>query len=1537
MKHIARQLLCLLLAVCLCAGMICVTTAASTEELPPMGSLARKVVDSCEYTLDLGNWSTVASEGGAGHLQGICTDDEGNYLYASFTNMLVKVDMHTGRIAGTVTGLAAGSISSGAHIGDICYYDGKIYGSLEYKASERWYICVFNGDKITEMDMPYTTPGVMYGLYVPQVGDDFRNELTAGEHSNSAASMGHRYGTGGIDGITFGTLPGRGYDTNGDGTVDQSTGDKRYMIVTYGPYGNAQRYDNENFVFLVYDPENITSDNLLPFTEDLLTQDYTENQKLFYKHKLFCYAGNQTYGVQQLEYDEKTGDLWLECYDRPSGSEFPGTSRYVIDGSVPLYMDTVEVGQSVTGDAAGFVTQAEAKATAACYTDYEDADSDGDKTEQETGWHMTLKCLCGSGKTLQNDHTAQTYGKTGKACKICGKGSQFSTGLRSLGNDYFYGATSGSTEVNGKTYQWGTASLYRLNRDTYIFEKLTEPARLLMSYTMDAADTYEKDGKVYLKDASGNGHDALVEGTYAAIGQGGKENTALGFCGDQYGSVLDRVAVTAEGMKYINDAVEDTYSYSFWLKNDVEMDRFTPIIGMYRDETLQKGLYDAVFEWRYRTSPTVISHVNTGSPVYETFADGKSYITKPGTSGGDGSTYVIGYWPEPEKAGIGKWTHWVVVKSGSNVVTYQNGVQVNSANRANNTKDDILSAFEIGGYINRNWIDSNVRTRLTGLVDDVRIYAGGLTQSEVTRLYNGGAAESAETGTGAVAASSERTFGSYTGETLAEQEDPIVYLKMDETGTVKDYSGNDINAETSAYVSAAANKENQADRSLYFDGRSHVKQTKLSLSKDNTAWLSAQLNATKKLTISFWMNAAFENSHRMSILGIYDKQGRPMGTFETRGILGQDRRMDGKFAIAFTAAKPYSGSGVIDEKTYEQLAITDTTTYTIPTDGNYMHYGDKQIGQWYHVVGELDGTANTLSLYLDGQLVQQVSIAADTLGEIGYFQVGQPAGRWYQYENATNTGENQPSANSCQGWAMRDGFSGTIDEIKIFNRILNAEEVSALYSTSVEGHTLTHVEAKDATCAAGGNIGYWMCSDEGCGKWFSDAEGKTVIEDHDSVKTAIDATKHGQNLSKINAVEATCTADGVLEYWTCSACNKNFSNAEGTEEITDLDTWKTSDGKIPATGHNWSTEWSSDETHHWHACSGCDEKNDVTTHTPGAAATEKDPQTCTVCGYIIASATGHIHHTTTQVPAVEATCVDKGHRAYYTCSGCSKLFADENATEELTEADVTPKTDPTNHVGGTEVLNAKDATYTEEGYTGDTCCKSCHAVISYGHVIPKLTPVPTPIIPVTPSEPAQLPFNPNAGANTTKFPFADVPSDSWYYSSVKAAWENGLIDGVTANEFKPNATLTVAQTIKLAAALHQLDRTGEVSLKNGGANWYDSYVNYAVVNGIIEKDYANYTKAQMNAPVTRGEFVHIFHGAESTYKAINQVADDAIPDVKSGDAFASDIYEFYRAGILTGSDAKGTFHPASSIKRSEVATILLRMFETSARKSISLS
>lgn len=202
---------------------------------------------------------------------------------------------------------------------------------------------------------------------------------------------------------------------------------------------------------------------------------------------------------------------------------------------------------------------------------------------------------------------------------------------------------------------------------------------------------------------------------------------------------------------------------------------------------------------------------------------------------------------------------------------------------------------------------------------------------------------------------------------------------------------------------------------------------------------------------------------------------------------------------------------------------------------------------------------------------------------------------------------------------------------------------------------------------------------------------------------------------------------------------------------------------------------------------------------------------------------------------------------------------------------------------------------------------------------------------------ALLPLLPAFGSDTqVTFPFNDVSKADWYYNSVRSAWYNGLIDGVTRYEFQPDSTLTVAQAIKLAAALYQMEHEGKVRLTNGETKWYDTYVSYAIANSIIEQSYASYTDAQMNAPVTRGEFVHIFHGAKDGYTAISTVADNAIPDVKTTDKYAAEIYELYRAGILTSSDAKGTFHAASTIKRSEAATILLRMYDSSARVPMTL-
>lgn len=212
-----------------------------------------------------------------------------------------------------------------------------------------------------------------------------------------------------------------------------------------------------------------------------------------------------------------------------------------------------------------------------------------------------------------------------------------------------------------------------------------------------------------------------------------------------------------------------------------------------------------------------------------------------------------------------------------------------------------------------------------------------------------------------------------------------------------------------------------------------------------------------------------------------------------------------------------------------------------------------------------------------------------------------------------------------------------------------------------------------------------------------------------------------------------------------------------------------------------------------------------------------------------------------------------------------------------------------------------------------------------GRYTPPVSPG-TPSVPTKPGVPERDPF-----------PFTDVSRSSWYYDSVRTAWEKDLIDGVTRTLYKPDDTLTVAQAIKLSAALHQmLNNNGKVTLRNGTPYWYSSYVSYAVENGIIEKMYLDYTPAQMNAPAKRNEFVHIFYGAMSDYRQINTVADNKIPDVITTDTYALEIYTFYRAGILTGSDKNGTFYPTNDIKRSEVAAILSLMYDKTARKTVSL-
>ena len=208
-------------------------------------------------------------------------------------------------------------------------------------------------------------------------------------------------------------------------------------------------------------------------------------------------------------------------------------------------------------------------------------------------------------------------------------------------------------------------------------------------------------------------------------------------------------------------------------------------------------------------------------------------------------------------------------------------------------------------------------------------------------------------------------------------------------------------------------------------------------------------------------------------------------------------------------------------------------------------------------------------------------------------------------------------------------------------------------------------------------------------------------------------------LTHVERVEPTHFAPGNQEYWECSVCHKLFSDAKGQQEISRQDT------VLPQIAHDYSDDWASDDTSHWHQCS-CGDKADVAEHSfawiidrePTEDQTGLKHEQCTVCGYTRSQDTviDKLDHDLTFHPAVEATCAQEGNVAYYSCANCGRNFADADATREL--AHVVLPVNPDHHTGDTQVKGALAATCTQDGYTGDTYCTGCNELLQSGTVIP---------------------------------------------------------------------------------------------------------------------------------------------------------------------------------------------------------------------------
>ena len=180
--------------------------------------------------------------------------------------------------------------------------------------------------------------------------------------------------------------------------------------------------------------------------------------------------------------------------------------------------------------------------------------------------------------------------------------------------------------------------------------------------------------------------------------------------------------------------------------------------------------------------------------------------------------------------------------------------------------------------------------------------------------------------------------------------------------------------------------------------------------------------------------------------------------------------------------------------------------------------------------------------------------------------------------------------------------------------------------------------------------------------------------------------------------------------------------------------------------------------------------------------------------------------------------------------------------------------------------------------------------------------------------------------------FTDVGPEDWYSADVAAVYELGLMGGESDGYFNAAGPVTVVQAIIMAARLHSVYSTGSCEFDTTGS-WYEPYVNYARECGIITGE------PDLSAAATRAQFADILSRAlpAEELEQTNEVAENAIPDVKTGGDYAESIYMLYRAGIVSGSGARGAFSPANSISRAEAAAILARMTDKSRRRSFTLA
>ena len=173
--------------------------------------------------------------------------------------------------------------------------------------------------------------------------------------------------------------------------------------------------------------------------------------------------------------------------------------------------------------------------------------------------------------------------------------------------------------------------------------------------------------------------------------------------------------------------------------------------------------------------------------------------------------------------------------------------------------------------------------------------------------------------------------------------------------------------------------------------------------------------------------------------------------------------------------------------------------------------------------------------------------------------------------------------------------------------------------------------------------------------------------------------------------------------------------------------------------------------------------------------------------------------------------------------------------------------------------------------------------------------------------------------------FLDIAPNAWYKDAVQYAYAGGLMTGVSANEFAPEATTTRAMIVSMLARLESVESAESAGFSDvSDSDWYATAVNWAAASGITSgTGDGNFSP---NTAITREQLAAILMNY-AQYKGQDVSARatlDTYSDATAISSWANDVMSWAVAeGLLTGVTAD-TLQPQGAATRAQVAAILQR-------------